>query len=95
VKVEWTTHRILAFLGRISLKGIDDIGIVNNCTTVISKELNVNMRAIGFESHDGIFEGTIDVYVHNTNDLNNLIMNLSKVKGITQVSRMEISDHDF
>ncbi len=95
VKVEWTTHRILAFLGRISLKGIDDIGIVNNCTTVVSKELDVNMRAISFESHDGIFEGVIDVYVHNTNDLNNLIMNLSLVKGITQVSRMEISDHDW
>lgn len=94
VKVEWTTHRILAFLGRISLKGIDDIGIVNSCTTVISKELNVNMRAINFESHDGIFEGIIDVYVYNTTDLNNLIMNLSKVKGITQVARMEIGDHD-
>jgi len=90
VKVEWTTHKILAFLGRISLKGIDDVGIVNNVTTVISKELDVNMRAINFESHDGIFEGLIDVYVHNSNDLNNLIMNLAKIKGITNVSRQEI-----
>lgn len=92
VKVEWTIHRILAFLGRIELRGIDDVGIVNNVTTVISKELNVNMRAINVESHDGIFEGTIDVYVHNVNDLNNLIMNLGKVKGITQVARKEIHD---
>ncbi len=94
VKVEWTTQRILAFLGRISLKGIDDIGIVNDCTTVISQELNVNMRAINFESHDGIFEGTIDVYVRNASDLNTLIMNLSRVKGITQTARMEIKDHE-
>lgn len=92
VKVEWTTHKILAFLGRIALRGIDEIGIVNNVTTVISKELNVNMRAINVESHDGIFEGTIDVYVHNVNDLNNLIMNLGKVKGISQVYRVEIHD---
>jgi GTP pyrophosphokinase len=92
VKVEWTTQRLLAFLGRIALKGIDDMGIVNDVTTVISKELNVNMRAINFESHDGIFEGTVDVYVHNTSDLNNLIMNLGKVKGISQVSRQEIKE---
>lgn len=94
VKVEWTTQRILAFLGRIALKGIDDIGIVNDCTTVISQELNVNMRAINFESHDGIFEGTIDVYVRNASDLNTLIMKLSRVKGITQTARMEIKEHD-
>ena len=50
------------------------------------------MRAINFESHDGIFEGTVDVYVHNTSDLNNLIMNLGKVKGISQVSRQEIKE---
>lgn len=90
VKVEWTTHKILAYLGRISLKGIDNVGIVNKVTTVISNELSVNMRSIGFESHDGIFEGNIDVYVHNSNDLNNLIMNLSQIKGISEVSRQEI-----
>jgi len=92
VKVEWTINKILAFLGRVELKGIDDVGIVNNVTTVISKELNVNMRAINLESHDGIFEGTIDVYVHNVNDLNNLIMNLGNIKGITNVSRKEIQE---
>jgi GTP diphosphokinase / guanosine-3',5'-bis(diphosphate) 3'-diphosphatase len=90
VKVEWTTHKILAFLGRIRLKGIDAVGIVSRVTTIISEELNVNMRAINFESHDGIFEGVIDVYVHNVNDLNNLIMNIGKIKGITQVSREDI-----
>jgi GTP pyrophosphokinase len=92
VKVEWTSQKILAFLGRIAIKGIDDIGIVNDVTTLISKELNVNMRSINFESHDGIFEGSIDVYVHNTSDLNNLISNISKIKGVTQASRQEIKE---
>lgn len=92
VKVEWTTHKILAYLGRISLKGIDNVGVVNKVTTVISTELGVNMRSINFESHDGIFEGLIDVYVHNSSDLNNLIMNLSKIKGVSDVTRQEIKD---
>jgi len=92
VKVEWSTQKILAFLGRISIKGIDNVGIVSDVTNIISKELNVNMRSINFESHDGIFEGLIDVYVHNTNDLNNLIMNIGKVKGISYVSRKEITE---
>jgi len=92
VKVEWISQKILAFLGRIFLKGIDDIGVLNDVTNVISKELNVNMRSINIESHDGVFEGVIDVYVHNTNDLNNLILKLSSVKGMTQVVRKEIKD---
>lgn len=92
VKVEWTSQRILAFLGRIELKGIDDVGIVSDVTNIISKELNVNMRSINFESHDGIFEGLIDVYVHNTNDLNNLIMNIGNIKGVSTVSRQEIKE---
>ncbi len=92
VKVEWKSKKILAFLGRITLKGIDDIGIVSNVTKIISKELNVNMRSINFESYDGIFEGAIDVYVKNSNDLNNLIMNISKIKGVSQISRQEIKD---
>ncbi len=95
VKVEWTSHKILAFLGRISLKGIDQVGIVNKVTKVISEELSVNMRSINFESRDGIFSGVIDVYVHNSNDLNNLIMNLSIIEGMTQVVRMEIIDENL
>lgn len=93
VKVEWTTHKILAFLGRIKLRGIDKVGIVNKVTYIISKELDVNMRSLNFESHDGIFEGTIDVYVHNVNDLNNLIANISKIKGVTQVKRDEMQNN--
>jgi len=91
VPAKWTTHKILSFLTRISLKGIDRFGIYNNITTVISKELNVNIRTINLEGHDGIFEGTIDLYVHNTKDLNNLIMNLIKIKGLVAVNRVEAS----
>jgi len=47
------------------------------------------MRLIHIETHDGIFEGTIDLYVHNTEDLNNLILNLMRTKGVDSVNRVD------
>jgi len=89
IPVRWTIHKLASFLARISLNGIDRIGLVNEVTTIISKELNVNIRNINVSVYDGIFEGTIDLYVHHTRDLNNLIMQLSNIKGIASVKRIE------
>jgi guanosine-3',5'-bis(diphosphate) 3'-pyrophosphohydrolase len=89
IPANWTTHKILSYLVRISIGGVDKFGIYNNITTVISKELAVNMRNINLASHDGIFDGTLDLYVHNTTDLNNLILNLSRIKGVESVKRVE------
>ena len=63
--------------------------VAADITTVISNELSVNIRKIFIETHDGIFEGEIELYVHNVNDLNNLIMNISKLKGVDSVKRNE------
>ncbi len=92
IPVKWTTHKILSYLTRIHLNGYDKFGVYNNITTVISKELSVNIRTINLHGHDGVFEGTIDLYVHNTSDLNNLIMNLIKIKGVESVHRVESAD---
>ena len=92
VSAKWETHKVLSFLARISVKGIDRIGMVNEITTVISKELDVNMRSLSFDVHEEIFEGTIDVYVHSTQDLNNLIMNLIRIKGVDSVKRQDIAE---
>jgi guanosine-3',5'-bis(diphosphate) 3'-pyrophosphohydrolase len=89
VPVKWTTHKVLSFLVKLAITGIDHFGIYNDITTVISKQLNVNIRTINLASHDGIWEGTIDLYVHDTKDVNNLIMNLSKIKGVDSVTRVE------
>jgi GTP pyrophosphokinase len=89
IPAKWTTHKILSYLARIHMQGLDKFGIYNHITTVISKELSVNIRNINLVSHDGIFEGSIDLYVHNTKDLNNLIMNLIKIKGVESVKRVE------
>lgn len=87
--VKWTSHKLYSFLIKIALGGTDRFGIYNDITTVIIKQLNVNMRTINLESHDGIWDGTIELYVHDTKDLNNLIMNLSKIKGVKSVKRVE------
>jgi len=92
IPVKWTKHKVLSYLVRIALNGFDRFGIYNRITTVISKELNVNIRTINLHGHDGIFEGSIDLYVHNTSDLNNLIMNLMKVKGVEAARRVEIKE---
>lgn len=86
---DWTSHRLMSFLAVIELSGIDKIGIVNEVTNIISKDHDVNMRSLHFESHDGIFEGLIHLYVHNTEDLNNLIVKLIKIKGLDNVKRIE------
>ena len=89
VPVKWTTHKILSFLVRIAMNGIDRFGMYNDITTAISKELSVNIRTINLSSHDGIWEGTIDLYVHDAKDLNNLLMSLSRLKGVEAVKRLE------
>ncbi len=89
VPTRWTNHKILSFLVKISIQGIDRFGIFNNITTVISKELNINIRTVNLASHDGIFEGDFELYVHNINDLNKLIVDLQKIKGLEKVSRIE------
>ncbi|MGE5348444.1 MAG: RelA/SpoT family protein [Actinomycetota bacterium] len=89
IPVRWTIHKLASFLASISINGIDRIGLLNEVTTIISKELNVNIRNVNVSVYDGIFEGTIDLYVHHTRDLNNLIMQLSNLRGIASVKRIE------
>jgi GTP diphosphokinase / guanosine-3',5'-bis(diphosphate) 3'-diphosphatase len=89
IPVRWTIHKIASFLARISINGIDRIGLVNEITSIISTELSVNIRNINISVYDGIFEGTIDLYIHHTSDLNNLMLQLGNIKGIASVKRVE------
>jgi GTP diphosphokinase / guanosine-3',5'-bis(diphosphate) 3'-diphosphatase len=89
VPVKWTTHKLLSFLVKVAINGYDRFGMYNDITTVISKELNVNIRSINLSSHDGIWDGTIDLYVHDAKDLNNLLMSLSRIKGVDAVKRVD------
>jgi guanosine-3',5'-bis(diphosphate) 3'-pyrophosphohydrolase len=79
-----------AFTTNLLIKGIDDVGLVNSITKVISKDLNVNMQRISFESNDGIFEGHIRVLVEGVQHLHNLMDNLRKVDGIKTIVREDL-----
>ena len=89
VKARWTSQQQLAFMAGIRVNGIDDVGIVNNITRIISNELNVNMRSISFDSLDGVFEGNIMVFVQDTNHLTELMEKIKEVKGVTSVIRVD------
>ncbi|MDY0098333.1 MAG: RelA/SpoT family protein [Bacteroidales bacterium] len=89
IAVKWTIHKLVSFIARISITGVDRIGLINDLTNIISSELKVNMTSVNFNVNDGIFEGIIDLYVHHTQDINNLILKISNVKGIETVKRVE------
>src|SRR5690606_21553563 len=81
VKARWTNQKEIAFLTGLRITGIDDVGVVNNITKVISNDLKVNMRSITVDSNDGIFEGSIMVFVNDTAHLDTLIKKLKQVNG--------------
>ncbi len=89
ITAEWTKFKKLSYLTRLALSGFDRVGIVNEVTNIISKLHNINMRAVKFDTHNGIFEGDLYLYIHNTEDLQQLILHLSKIKGIDKVVRVE------
>jgi len=92
VPVKWTTYKMFSFLAKIAIQGIDRPDIYLQITSLITEELNVNIRTFNMASHDGIFEGTIELYVHDTGDLDNLMKRLKRLKGVETVKRLEILD---
>jgi GTP pyrophosphokinase len=88
MQAKWIDSSQQEFAAQIKLSGIDNLGLVNNITKVISSNMHVNMKSISFESDDGIFSGKINVVVKNNNMLKKLMDNLKKINGIDKVSRV-------
>ncbi|MEX2590640.1 MAG: TGS domain-containing protein, partial [Chitinophagales bacterium] len=88
VKTKWTKQHGIAFLTEVKVSGLDDVGIMNKITTIISGELKLNMQSLSIDGKDGIFEGLIKVYVNNTEELDQLINKLKSVDGILSVNRL-------
>lgn len=89
VKAKWNNDHLISFMAGIKVMGTDELGLVNNITKIISSQLNINMRSISFDTEDGIFEGTITVFVHDAKHLDHLIDSLKEVKGVTNVIRID------
>lgn len=95
VKAKWNSQKELAFLTGLHITGIDEVGLINQITTVISSDFKVNMRSITVDTNEGIFEGSIMVYVNNTRHLDNLIAKLKEVVGVTSVTRFDSHTEDM
>ncbi len=89
VKAKWTSQQQISFLAGIQITGIDEVGIVNHITRVISSELKVNIRSISIDSNEGIFEGTIMLYLQDTDHLETLCNKLKNLKGVLTVTRID------
>ncbi len=92
VKAKWITNKSIAFLSGIRIRGIDEVGLLQNITHTISSEYNINIRNIHIDTNAGTFEGTVMLYINDTQHLNNLINKLKKIKGIRKVSRIGKED---
>lgn len=89
IATQWDTHKELSFLATIYIKGIDCVGLLNEVTQVISRQLNVNIRRLSINADDGIFEGRIKLYVHDVDDVRSICANLKRIQNIKQVTRIE------
>lgn len=89
ISAHWKSEEVKEHIAKLRLIGIDDIGIVNKITEIISFQHNVNMRSISFESKDGIFEGKIQVYVLDKLHLDELISKFELLEGIKRVERWD------
>ncbi|UGU16431.1 RelA/SpoT family protein [Sinomicrobium kalidii] len=88
ISAKWIDSTQQEFVVVLRLSGIDNMGLVNNVTKVISNNMHVNMKNINFDTNDGVFSGKITVVVKNNTILRKLIDNLKKVNGIDKVSRV-------
>jgi GTP diphosphokinase / guanosine-3',5'-bis(diphosphate) 3'-diphosphatase len=91
VKAKWTSQQKIAFLAGLKIIGTDRVGLINDVTKIISNELKVNMRSMTIDTDNGIFEGNIMLYVHDTHHLDLLINKLEGVNGVVKVRRYENS----
>ena len=89
-KWEHAKTQNLSFLVRLSLKGFDRIGMINDITRYISFVLSVNIKKFCLGTEDGVFEGYIDLYVHDMGDLEKLTKKLEKIEGIQSVIRTDL-----
>lgn len=89
VPARWTGEAGGSYLASLKVTGEDDIGIVTNISQVVSKDMGLKIRSINVDSHDGVFEGTLSVFVDNKQSLNTLMKKIRNIKGVFNVSRFD------
>lgn len=88
IQAKWIDSSQQDFKAQIKITGIDNLGLVNSVTKVISNHMNVDIKSLSFDSDDGVFTGNIIVIVKNKNILNEVIAKIKKINGIDKVTRV-------
>jgi GTP pyrophosphokinase len=89
VKTKWAKNKEISFLTGLRIIGLDDVGVLNKITNLISGELRINISAMTIEAREGLFEGNVKVFVHDKEELENLVSRLRSMQGIEKVERYE------
>lgn len=89
VKTKWAKNKEISFLTGLKIVGMDDVGVVSKITNLISGELRINISAINIESKEGLFEGFLKLFVHDKDELDELVVRLKNLPGIHSVERFE------
>ncbi len=87
-EIKWSQHKAVHYLSTLSLRGIDRMGILLDLAGIISGNFNINIREVAIQSHDGVFEGSISLYVKDAESLNQVMEKILKIKGIESVKRV-------
>jgi len=89
VKTKWAKNKEISFLTGLKIIGMDDVGVVNKITNLISGDLRINISAITIEAKEGVFQGTIKLFVHDKEELDALVQRLKNLQGIHSVDRFD------
>ena len=89
VKTKWVKNKEISFLTGIKIVGLDDVGVINKITNLISGTLKININALTIEAKEGLFEGNVKVYVHDKDELEELVESLKSLPGIESVERYD------
>jgi GTP pyrophosphokinase len=92
VKTKWAKNKEISFLTGVKIVGMDDVGVVNKITNLISGELKINIAALTIEAKEGLFQGNIRLYVHDREELDGLVQRLKDLPGIESVERYDTED---
>ena len=86
-EIKWSQHKAMSYLVTTELRGIDRQGLLLDLAKVVSDDFNINIREVNTHSHDGIFEGSVSLYVKDAESLNAVMDKLRKIKGIDSIKR--------
>ncbi len=89
VKTKWAKNKEISFLTGVKIVGLDDVGVIHKIINLVSGEMKINIAALTVEAKEGVFEGNVKLFVHDKEELDELVIRLKKLPGIESVERYD------